>query len=217
MEKHKKPFLYDEDLDTFLYNGEDFLTVIDQYPASNLVDDAAFQYVRNQIVGKQQLNTLTVAGVLDVYAGFFEQYPQSPYRRNGVEDMLKLSSEFSGSFVDPDGVAASYQRLLTFKDDFPELHKVAYSFGKKMIEEGYADQAATILGVPSVIGIGLVETARTRLNIRGGQGTQFRIIGKADKGDELLILEDTGQWYYVLLQDGTLGYAHSDYVQQMLH
>jgi len=213
MEKHKKPFLYDETLDLFLYNGEDFLAVIDQYPSSNLVDDAAFQYVRNQIVGKQQLNTLTIASVLDVYADFFERYPQSPYRSNGVEDIVKLVADFSGAFVDPAGVAASYQRFLPFTDDFPELNKVAYLLGKKMIEEGHAEQAAAILKVPSVVGIGSVETARTRLNIRGGQGTQFRIVGKADKGEELVILEDTGQWYYVLLQDGTLGYAHSDYVQ----
>ena len=60
MEKNKKPFLYDENFDLFLYNGEDFLSLITQYPTSNLVDDAAFQYVRNQIVGKQQLKTLTV-------------------------------------------------------------------------------------------------------------------------------------------------------------
>ncbi len=217
MEKNKKPFLYDEQFDLFLYNGEDFLALISQYPASNLLDDAAFQYVRNQIVGKQQLKTLTVASVLDVYADFFERYPQSPYRSNGIEDIVSLVSEFSGAFVDPDGVAASYQRFLPFRDDFPELNKVAYVLGKKMIKDGYDTQAAAIFGVPSVVGLGLVETARTRLNIRSGQGTQFGIIGKADKGDELVIIENTGEWYYILLQDGTLGYVHRDYVQQMPH
>lgn len=215
MEKHKKPFLYDENFDQFLYNGADFLAMIEQYPASNLLDDAAFQYVRNQIVGKQQLKTLTVGSVLDVYADFFERYPQSPYRSDGIEDIVSLAAEFSGAFAEPEKVTEAYRRFRPFIDDFPELNKVAYLLGKKMLEEGRDAQAAAIFGVPSVVGLGLVETARTRLNIRGGQGTQFPIIGKADKGDELVILEESQGWYLILLQDGTLGYAHSDYVQRM--
>lgn len=213
MEKHETPFLYDEQFDLFLYNGEDFLAVIQQYPTSNLVDDAAFRYVRNQIVGKQQLHTLTAASALDVYADFFEQYPQSPFRRNAIEDIVALLGDATGIAGDADTLAAAYQRFSPFQDDFPELKQVAYALGKNLIESGHSPQAAAIFGAPSVVGLGIVETARTRLNIRNGAGTQYRIIGKADKGDEVVILEEAGQWYAVMLKDGTQGYAHGDYVR----
>jgi hypothetical protein len=212
MEKHKRAFLYDENFDLFLYNGEDFLAMISQYPSSNLVDDAAFQYVRNQIVGKQQLRTLTMAGILDVYADFFERYPQSPYRHTAIEDVVSLVTDFSGALPDPDSAAAAYQRFLPFRRDFSELNKVAYVVGKALLYGGHQAQAASVFGVPSIIGMGTVETARTRLNIRSGKGTQFGIIGKADKGDEMIVLEADQEWYAVVLPDGTTGYAHRDFV-----
>jgi outer membrane protein assembly factor BamD (BamD/ComL family) len=213
MEKHKKPFMYDENVDTFLYNGADFLGLIEQFPSSDLVDDAAFQYVRNQIVGKQQLKTLTVSSILAIYGDFFERYPQSPYRRNGMEDMLKLMSEYSGALIDAAAVAEAYKKFLPFQDDLPELAKLTYVISKRLVEEGADDAAANLLGQSSIIGLGVVETARTRLNIRGGQGTQHRIIAKAEKGEEVLVLENTGDWYAVLLEDGTQGYAHREYIQ----
>ena len=73
--------------------------------------------------------------------------------------------------------------------------------------------AASILGVPSVMGIGIVDTERTRLNIRRGQGRQYRIVAKADKGEELILLEKSDEWYNVQLQNGTVGYAHGDYIK----
>ena len=213
MEKHKKPFMYDENVDTFLYNGADFLSLIEQFPSSDLVDDAAFQYVRNQIVGKQQLKTLTVSSILDIYGDFFERYPQSPYRRNGMEDMLKLVSDYSGALLDAAAVAEAYKKFRPFEDDLPELAKLAYLLSKRLLEEGAAEAAAALLGQPSVVGLGIVETERTRLNVRGGQGTQHRIIAKAEKGEEVLVLEHTGDWYAVLLENGTRGYVYREYIQ----
>jgi outer membrane protein assembly factor BamD (BamD/ComL family) len=213
MKKHKKAFSYGEAIDKYVYKGTEFEKLIASYPSSNLLDDAAFQFVRTQILEKQQLKTLTVAIALQMYAEFFEKYPQSSYRQKVVEDMVKLISEYSEPLLDHPTIVETYQKFIPFSDDFPELAKLSYSLGKKLIEEGDLENAAPILGVPSVAGIGIVNTQQTRLNIRGGQGTNHKIVGKADKGEELLILDDTGQWYHVQLEDGTMGYAHSDFIR----
>jgi hypothetical protein len=212
MDKHDKTFQYGEAIDKYLYKANEFDKLIEKYPSSNVVDDAAFQRIRVEITEKQQLKTLTVAIMLQLYADFFQKYPQSPYRQKGAEDMVKLISEYSDPLLDHPTIVETYQKFASFTDDIPELSKLSYSLGKKLLDGGDTESAATILGVPSVVGIGIVETQRTRLNIRSGQGTNYKIVGKADKGEQLLILEDTGQWYHVQLQDGTLGYAHSDYV-----
>lgn len=213
MEKQGNSFVYEEALDTYLYNGREFDQLIQQYSVSDLVDDAAFQRVRTRVVEHQQRKTLTVANILQLYADFFEQYPQSPYRKNGVEDMLKLLSEYSGAFADHPTIVETYRKFTPFFDDFPELTKLSYLLGKRLLKEGDPDGAASVLGVPAVVGVGVVVTQQTGLNIRRNQGTQYQIIGKAQRGDELLVLESTGQWYHVQLQDGTVGYAHSDYVK----
>lgn len=213
MKKHKNNFLYGEVIDKYLYKGTEFAKLIDRYPSSNLIDDAALQLIRTQVVEKQRLNTLTVAIALQMYAEFFEKYPQSSHRQKAVEDMITLISEYSEPLLDHPTIVETYQKFTPFSDDFPELSKLSYLLGKKLIKEGDGESAATVLGVPSVAGIGIVNTQRTRLNIRGGQGTNHTIIGKAEKGEELLILDETGQWYHVQLQDGTVGYAHSEFVK----
>ena len=213
MKKQKKAFSYGEAIDKYLYNGTEFAKLIESYPSSNLIDDAALQLVRTQIMEKRQLNTLTVAIALQMYAEFFEKYPQSSHRKKVVEDMATLISEYSEPLLDHPTIVETYQKFEPFTDDFPELSKLSYSLGKKLIEEGDTENAASILGFPSVVGIGIVNTQRTRLNIRGGQGTNHKIIGKADKGEELLVLDDTGEWYHIQLEDGTVGYAHNDFIK----
>ncbi len=59
---------------------------------------------------------------------------------------------------------------------------------------------------------GTVVTESTRLNIRKGPGTDTDILGKAQQGEELLILEEVGEWYKVKLNRGLVGYAHKDYI-----
>lgn len=213
MKKHKDVFLYGEVIDKYLYKGTEFAKLIESYPSSNFIDDAALQLIRTQVMEKQHLNTLTVAIALQMYAEFFEKYPQSSHRQKAVEDMSKIISEYSGSLLDHPTIVETYQKFTPFTDDFPDLLKLSYLLGKKLVEEGDVESAASVLGVPSVVGIGIVNTQQTRLNIRGGQGTNYKIIGKAEKGEELLILDETGQWYHVQLQDGTMGYAHSKFVK----
>lgn len=213
MDKHEDSFLYAETLDKYLYKGTEFDKLIEQYPSSDLVDDAAFQWVRAQIIGKQTLNTITIASVLQFYGEFFQQYSQSPYRQHVIKDVLELLADSSDPLDDHPAIVESYKIFVPFRDDFPEIAQLSHWLGKRFIEEGDLMSAADVLGLPSIVGIGIVDTKRTGLNIRRGQGTQYQIVGKAEKGEELLVLESTGQWYSIQLQNGTLGYAHSDYIK----
>ena len=35
-------------------------------------------------------------------------------------------------------------------------------------------------------------------NLRGGPGTQFKIIGKAEKGSRFVVIQHTGEWLQVI-------------------
>lgn len=54
------------------------------------------------------------------------------------------------------------------------------------------------------------------LNIRGGPGTNFEVIGKTLRGSRVGIVEHTGDWFkiHVLMEDKTpgYGYVHQDYI-----
>ncbi len=58
---------------------------------------------------------------------------------------------------------------------------------------------------------GTVQTSQTSLNIRRSANSTSRVISKATKGSALRILV-WGSWYKVKLNNGKVGYAHSDYV-----
>ena len=60
--------------------------------------------------------------------------------------------------------------------------------------------------------VGVVVT-QTTLNIRQGIGQHTKPIAKAKKGSKVNVLDVLGQWYKVELDDGLIGYAHSDYVK----
>jgi TolB-like protein len=61
--------------------------------------------------------------------------------------------------------------------------------------------------------VGVVETQRDPLNIRRGPGKQYKVIAKAAKGEKLIIIESSGEWYKVQLQNGTVGYASSEFIR----
>ena len=213
LKSQKKAFAYDDKIDKYLYQGTEFEKLIKDYPASDLVDDAAFQLVRTKIAAQQQQKTLNAGGMLQQYAEFFQKYPQSPFRKDGVEDLSKLVAEAPDPLPDHKALVASYQKLAPAAKDFPELGKLAYVLGKKLLKEGDPANAAAIFGVPALLGIGVVETQQTRLNIRGGPDTAQKVVTKANKGEEVLILEKTGQWYRIQLQDGVTGYARNDFIK----
>jgi hypothetical protein len=61
--------------------------------------------------------------------------------------------------------------------------------------------------------VGVVVTQSATLNIRQGIGQYTKPIAKAKKGTKVNVLDVLGRWYKVQLEDGRVGYAHSDYVK----
>lgn len=59
-----------------------------------------------------------------------------------------------------------------------------------------------------------VVTQESRLNIRKGPGTDQPIVGKAEKGDVItLINKANDQWWLVRDNDGEEGYCYSQYLE----
>lgn len=75
------------------------------------------------------------------------------------------------------------------------------------------ESAAYVLNALDVEGVGFVNTKETRLNIREGRGEHYDVLAKAEKGETLIVLRFNGDWCKVRLQNGTIGYAHSQYVK----
>ena len=55
-------------------------------------------------------------------------------------------------------------------------------------------------------------TASPRLNIRSGAGTSYSIVGKANYGEAVDLLEKSNGWYKVKLSNGTVGWGSGDYI-----
>lgn len=199
----------------YLYTGHDFEMLVNSYPTSDYVDDAAFHLLRAQRIIRQQESELTVALALELYKDFFKNYPQSSFRQKGIEDVLTIVSNDRAALKNPAEVAASYHALAQTAEQLPELSKLAYLLAVKCLEAGDVDSAAAILKEPNLIGFGVVQTQSTPLNIRAGEGTRYQIVGKADKGERVLLLNRSGEWYYVHLEDGARGYANAPYIQEL--
>ena len=59
-----------------------------------------------------------------------------------------------------------------------------------------------------------VVTRESRLNIRKGPGTDQPIVGKAEKGDVITLINKTNdQWWLVRDNDGEEGYCYSQYLE----
>lgn len=59
---------------------------------------------------------------------------------------------------------------------------------------------------------GIVVTEDSSLNIRSGPGTAYDVIAVADRGERLVLLNTSGDWYQVRLPDGRTGYAFQQYI-----
>ncbi len=58
----------------------------------------------------------------------------------------------------------------------------------------------------------IVATKGSSLNIRAAASKNAKVVAKAHKGTALYILKGVGVWYQVKLNDGTIGYVNSNYV-----
>lgn len=215
LKKQSDDFVYIEAVDKYVYQGNEFKTLIENYPSSDLIDDAAFQIVRLNLAAKQSTNALTLELALQLYADYFEQYPQSPYRQKGIEHLLQLVAEQSNVLANHTAITEAYQRLARAGENLSDVAQLSYALGITFLEANDPKNAAVVLGVPSVLGVGVVDTDRTKLNIRSrsGQGTDSRIIAKLEKGETIILLSKTGVWYNVKLKDGAVGFAREDYIK----
>jgi uncharacterized protein YgiM (DUF1202 family) len=61
-----------------------------------------------------------------------------------------------------------------------------------------------------------VNTKESNLNIRRGPGTDQPIVGKAAKGENVTVVNQTNdQWWLVRSKDGEEGYAHAQYLSPL--
>ena len=50
------------------------------------------------------------------------------------------------------------------------------------------------------------------LNVRSGPGTDYDKVATLERWDRLVLLEASGEWFWVRLENGTKGWVHGDYV-----
>lgn len=86
-----------------------------------------------------------------------------------------------------------------------EWWKVEYNAGAY----GYcsADYIKTVSSTPAYVNI-----SSGYLNIRSGAGTSYAVTAKLNKGDNVLILGSSGEWYRILFNGTKTGYASSQYI-----
>ena len=104
---------------------------------------------------------------------------------------------------------ASKDSALRILDKTNNWYKVKLNSGK--IGYGIIDYIKKLTSESTEV-CGVVNTENTSLNIRKQANKDSPIIYKAVKGSNLRILQQ-GEWYKVLLNNGKIGYAHSDYVK----
>jgi len=63
-------------------------------------------------------------------------------------------------------------------------------------------------------GTGIVVTKGSPLNIREGKDKNSEIVTKVENGTKVKILETSGEWYQVELEDGTTGYASHEFISK---
>ncbi len=51
-----------------------------------------------------------------------------------------------------------------------------------------------------------VEVAESAVNLRGGPGTTYDVVGGAARGDRLVLLDNTSDWYQIKTSNGTVAY-----------
>lgn len=59
-----------------------------------------------------------------------------------------------------------------------------------------------------------VRVTGSSLNVRAGAGTSFKAIGRAKKGERLLVLGEDGEWFQVRLSAEQTGWVHGRFVRR---
>ena len=75
--------------------------------------------------------------------------------------------------------------------------------------------SAKFLETDLVVGrtLNIAPTPDGYLNLRTGPGTKYQVIRRIYPGDRVQMLDATGSWRYVELENGVQGWAHSLYME----
>lgn len=79
--------------------------------------------------------------------------------------------------------------------------------------ESTSNQSNSTSSGTTVSGNGKVNVS-SRLNIRSGAGTNYSLVGKANNGDVVKLLEQNNGWYKIKLSNGVTGWASSQYISK---
>jgi len=62
---------------------------------------------------------------------------------------------------------------------------------------------------------GAVRVSQWIINLRGGAGLNFPVVGKAQRGDTLNLVAESGEWYRVQTAAGLLGWVSKSFVTRL--
>ncbi len=62
---------------------------------------------------------------------------------------------------------------------------------------------------------GITNIKTGTLNVREGEGETFKVLTRLKKGEEVEILQSSGEWYKVKLSDGRVGYVSARYIKKV--
>jgi len=79
--------------------------------------------------------------------------------------------------------------------------------------EGTSSQNNSTSSGTTISGNGKVNVS-SRLNVRSGAGTNYSLVGKANNGDVVKLLEQSNGWYKIKLSNGVTGWASSQYISK---
>ena len=108
--EHKSEFEYNTTQDNYVYRGGDFKTLLEKYPDSNLVDDAAFEHSNLPKGGAcNDILECKFKNALYGFKPFFKNYPDSNFVLQAIEIINAVSVDALLAEGDlSDGTAGSY-------------------------------------------------------------------------------------------------------------
>jgi uncharacterized protein YgiM (DUF1202 family) len=103
-----------------------------------------------------------------------------------------------------------WDRLHAAEVAFQRAEEAAIRAGLGQLEHELAMDYGRLLTPDGRGGRHIVSAARVgqgSINLRDGAGTHFQVIGKAQSGEVLTILAETGEWYRVRTGTGLVGWV----------
>jgi hypothetical protein len=104
----------------------------------------------------------------------------------------------------------SWEKLRAADAAFRRAEEAAVRAGLRQLERDLAAEYGGFLNPEARSGrriAGAARVGQASINLRDGAGTHFQVIGKAQLGDTLTILAESGEWYRVRTGTGLVGWV----------